>query len=158
MITRVGIQIPTSQLQIDFAFALEQIRRAYLQEALSRAVATLDINKIDAELAEFVPGDSLSKLAGHGLRGELMFAVPCILRAGPRLLGYYRLLLGFSQKAFYGAGGLGRFKSIEESGSLNGVLCRALDRRQRGSRGYDDGAPGAPVDRSVLSDVADPRR
>lgn len=113
------INIPIPQLQVDFAFALEQIRRAYLQEALSKTVATLDITRIDAELAEFVSSDSLSKLAGHGLRGELMFAVPCVLRAEPRLLGYYRLLLGFSQKALYSAAGLGRFKSMEESGSLN---------------------------------------
>ncbi len=48
------------------------------------------------------------------------FPVPCLLRRNPRLLGYYRLLLGFSQKAFYGSGGgAGPFKSMEDSGTLS---------------------------------------
>ncbi len=95
------ISIPAPQLQIDFAFALEQIRDLYLQQALSEAVRQIDIKKVDVELARLVPNASLGKLASRGLRGELMFAVPCLLSACPRLLGYYRLLLGFSQKAFY---------------------------------------------------------
>ena len=90
------ISIPAPQLQIDFAFALEQIRGRYLQHALSEAIGKLDIKAIDAELARFVPSASLTKLATRGLRGELMFAVPTLLSSGPRLLGYYRLLLGFS--------------------------------------------------------------
>lgn len=123
----VPIFLPPPQLQIDFAFALEQMRELCLQEALGKAVATLKVTDIDAELAKFVPGDSLSKLAAHGLRGELMFAVPCILRASPRLVGYYRLLLGYSQKQFYGLTGVGRFKSMEESGSLSAVQESGLD-------------------------------
>ena len=48
------ISIPVPQLQIDFAFALEQIRGLYLQHALSDAVGKLDIKNIDAELARIV--------------------------------------------------------------------------------------------------------
>ncbi len=64
-----------------------------------------------------------------------MFAVPCVLTANPRLLGYYRLLLGFSQKAFYTSEfGLASFKVMEEKGVLGArqtavlkALCRALN-------------------------------
>jgi hypothetical protein len=58
------------------------------------------------------------------------------LTANPRLLGYYRLLLGFSQKEFFNKGKLGRFKSMEEKGVIStGVrteipdLCRAFAER-----------------------------
>jgi XcyI-like restriction endonuclease len=75
------INIPAPQLQVDFALALEQTRGLYLQEALSKAVASLLVTTIDAELAGFAPASSLAELANHGLRGELMLAVPCVLRA-----------------------------------------------------------------------------
>lgn len=153
-----SIQIPPPQLQIDFAFALEQIREQYLQEALSRTIAGLDITHIDAELAQFVPKESLTKLAGHGLRGELMFAVPYLLRAEPRLLGYYRLLLGFSQKAFYGITGIGRFKSMEESGSLNPTQEGALEALCSALAGTAsmllDGIGAKRISRELLDDLA----
>ncbi|MGH8553580.1 MAG: XcyI family restriction endonuclease, partial [Methylococcales bacterium] len=64
----------------------------------------------------------------RGLRGELMFAVPCLLSASPRLLGYYRLLLGFSQKAFYTSEfELTGFKSMEEKGVLSAVQLDRLE-------------------------------
>lgn len=158
MIAELALRLPLPQLQIDFAFALEQIRGLYLQEALSKAVVTLSIAEIDAELAKFVPGDSLVKLAGHGLRGELMFAVPCLLRAEPRLLGYYRLLLGYSQKQFYGTAGMGRFRSMEESGSLSRVqenllvsLCAALT---DASRLLLDGIGAKRISKDLLDDLS----
>jgi len=127
------ITLAPPQLQIDFAFALEQIRKTYLQEALSEAVNKLDVMVIDRELARFVPKDSLRKLASHGLRGELMFAVPAILRASPWLVGYYHLLLGYSQKAFYTAQAAGKFRSMEGAGVLTSAqesllqpLCHSL--------------------------------
>jgi hypothetical protein len=154
----LAIQLPLPQLQIDFAFALQQIRGLYLQEALSKAVIALDIAQIDAELAKFVPGDSLVKLARHGLRGELMFAVPCILRAEPRLLGYYRLLLGYSQKQFYGTPGVGRLRSMEEAGSLNRrqealleTLCTALT---DASRLLLDGIGAKRISKDLLDDLS----
>jgi hypothetical protein len=154
----VNINIPPPQLQVDFALALEQIRATYLQGALSAAVAQLDVETIDSELARFSPKRSLSDLAGHGLRGELMFAVPCILSKNPRLLGYYRLLLGFSQKAFYGFPGVSQFRSMEISGKLSPVqknalppLCRSL---AAASAALLDGVGIRRISREVLDDLA----
>jgi hypothetical protein len=73
-------------------------------------------------------------LASHGLRGELMFSVPLLLTENPRLLGYYRLLYGYSQKEFYTTEtGVSRFQSMEKRGLLSGAnavdlpdLCKAL--------------------------------
>lgn len=128
------ITIPHPALQIDFSFALGQIRNTYLQEALSQAVNEIDISILDAQLAKLVPSASIKSLARHGLRGELVFSTPLLLENSPHLLGYYRLLLGFSQKAFYSSEfGLTGFKSMEEKGILSErnkkrlpELCRAL--------------------------------
>jgi hypothetical protein len=129
-----AIKIPVPDLQIDFSFALERMRGLYLQEALSATIDKLDITKLDKELGKYVPKASLKALAVGGLRGELVFVVPCVLEANPFLLGYYRLLLGFSQKEFYSAQfGLSRFKSMETKGTLSDLsrelipeLCRGL--------------------------------
>lgn len=113
------IKVPLPDAQIDFAAALAKIRRLYLQDALSETVKALAVPDIDRELAAYVPGHSLTTLATHGLRGELVFPVPLTLTANPRLLGYYRLLYGYSQKEFYTAAtGLARFKGMEERGSI----------------------------------------
>ncbi len=130
----MSIALPQPELQIDFAAALDEIRALYLQDALSEAVKALSVPDIDRELAVLVPAHSLTALAAHGIRGEMIFAVPLVLSARPRLLGYYRLLLGYSQKEFYTAAtGVGRFKSMEERGVVGARvagdlpdLCRAL--------------------------------
>lgn len=60
-------------------------------------------------------------MAQYGLRGELLFAVPVVLRQNPHLLGYYRLLMGYSQKEFYGNDkgfGAGPFKGMEANGKI----------------------------------------
>lgn len=82
-------------------------------------VRILDIRKLDAELAKYVPGHSLAALASRGLRGELMFAVPLVLTASPRLVGYYRLLYGFSQKEFFKPSIGGPLKAAETTGRLS---------------------------------------
>ena len=128
------INVPIPELQIDFSFALGQIRNLYLQDALSRTVAEIDLSKLDKELSTFVPQIGLKVLARLGLRGELVFPVPCLLKANPYLIGYYRLLLGFSQKEFYTTKfGISGFKSMEVKGSLTKRnadalpnLCRSL--------------------------------
>jgi hypothetical protein len=118
------VRVPDPELQVNFASALAKIRSLYLQDALSETVKALRIPDIDKQLAVHVPGHSLSVLAGHGLRGEMMFPTPVVLAANPRLLGYYRLLFGYSQKEFYtSATGLGRFKGME----VSGVLRKGLD-------------------------------
>ena len=128
------ITIPAPDLQIDFSLALARMRVNCLQEALSQTVQQIDIAILDKELALLVPKGNLSGLAARGLRGELVFPVPCLLEKNPRLLGYYRLLLGFSQKSFYtGETGTTRFKCMEEDGRLSEenrkylpTLCKAL--------------------------------
>ncbi|MFO0752867.1 MAG: XcyI family restriction endonuclease [Thermodesulfovibrionales bacterium] len=131
----VAITLENPDLQVDFAAALVQLRDTFLQEALFATVKNLKLVDIDRELALYAQGTDLSLLASKGLRGEIVFAVPVILSANPRLLGYYRLLLGFSQKAFYTAEtGIGLFKAMEEKGLLSKKnsmhlpdLCRTLN-------------------------------
>lgn len=114
------IHFDLPEIQISFAYALKEIRTRYLQEALSNTVAQFKVSDIDAELNKFANPDSTSILAAHGMRGELLFAVPCLLARNPYLLAYYRLLLGYSQKGFYtSTSGAGVFKSMEEKGHLS---------------------------------------
>ena len=111
---------PLPVLQISFFQSLERLRSTHLLDALLRASSDADIHAVDRELREYADTAALQRLAGWGLRGEILFAVPCLLKAHPNLLGYYRLLLGFSQKQFYGkAHGLSAFKSMEEKGTLS---------------------------------------
>lgn len=122
-------------IQINFANALKEMRSMYLQNALASTVASMEIDKIDSELHAFIDNDALQVLAMHGMRGELLFAIPSVLEKNPRLLAYYRLLLGYSQKGFYTAStGAGMFKSLEEKGRISQrqrddlpALCRALN-------------------------------
>ncbi len=105
------------------ATALETFRHLHLQQALAQTIHGLKLTTLNAELDEFAPANDLRSLAAHGLRGEFLFPVPVLLTANPRLFGYYRLLLGFSQKELFNKGGLGRFKSMEE----RGVISRAAE-------------------------------
>lgn len=114
------IRLDRPYTQIAFAEALKEIRLIYLQDALAAVVAAMNVRDIDQELYEYVDIASLNTLAAHGMRGELLFSVPCILKRSPRLLGYYRLLLGYSQKGFYTAAtGVGKFESMEKRGTLS---------------------------------------
>jgi XcyI restriction endonuclease len=130
------ISVPAPELQINFANSLSVLRPLYLQDALSETVRALDTIKIDRELAVHVSESSLAALAAHGLRGEMIFPVPTVLIANPRLLGYYRLLYGYSQKEFYtSTTGISRFKSMEVKGIITNKnlaevadLCEALCR------------------------------
>lgn len=101
-----------------------EFRETCLLDALLQTAARLNIPEVDAELGTLVFSEDLSRIAGWGLRGELVFPVPVVLEANPHLLGYYRLLFGFSQKQFYGSSlGFGRFKAMETEGSLS-ESCR----------------------------------
>ena len=130
----MSFTLPDPELQASFASALTEIRQHYLQDALSEAVQSLAVPTIDAELAQLVPVHSLTMLAGQGLRGELMFPVPAVLAANPRLLGYYRLLYGYSRKEFYTSEtGFGRFAAMENRGDISTgleteltALCQSL--------------------------------
>lgn len=120
----MSLQVSPPDAQITFASALVEIRAQLLQDALATTISQLDVPEIDKELAQFVPGHSLTLLAAHGLRGEQVFPVPIVLEANPRLLGYYRLLYGYSQKEFYTAAtGIGRFKGMEERGVIRAAVA-----------------------------------
>lgn len=131
---KTDLCFPLPELQVSFALQLKEFRNLWLQDALLETVGGLEISTVDAELSKFVPKADLKALASRGLRGELVFAVPTVLQANPHLLGYYRLLLGYSQKEFYGTGfGIASLKSMETSGKINtksqvGIneLCSAL--------------------------------
>ncbi|MDR1262980.1 MAG: XcyI family restriction endonuclease, partial [Oscillospiraceae bacterium] len=128
------INLPSPALQINFAFALKEVRERMLAEALQQCVEELDLTLLDSQLHEYADDISLKRVASLGLRGELLFAVPCILERRPSLLGYYRLLLGYSQKVFYtGESGVGKFKMMEEQDVISTrqneclpELCKAL--------------------------------
>lgn len=106
-------------LQIAFYHKLKSINDQYLYQALSSTIKNLPIPEIDRQLTEFVDPESLKKVALYGLRGELFFSIPCIMESNPRLLGYYRLLLGISQKEFYNKGPFGAFRRMEEQEKIS---------------------------------------
>lgn len=111
--------LPEPELQAAFAAALPDIRKSCLQDALLATVATASIPTLDSELARLVPQATLATLASYGLRGELVFPLPSLLSAKPSLLGYYRLLYGYSKKEFYTKQtGFGALKAMEESERL----------------------------------------
>jgi len=128
------ITIPAPELQINFSKTIQKIRETYLQEALSKTMDKINLAKLDKELNEYVPEYYLKSLAKLGLRGEIMYPVPYLLETNPFLLGYYRLLLGFSQKEFYStAFGVSVFKTMETKGiflertkNKFSTLCKAL--------------------------------
>jgi hypothetical protein len=112
-------------LQLGFYQRLKEAQKAHLLPALLEQVGKLDIGQLDRELLNFVGSEKLSFMARKGLRGELVFPVPYVLSSKPTLLGYYRLLLGFSQKEFY-KGPFGRFKAMESNGTLTEATCDLL--------------------------------
>ncbi len=105
-------------VQVSFYHRFLQLQQLYLYDALKRAVGSSDLQAVNAELSQFVSLELLSRVASFGLRGEVFFPVPLLIQAEPRLVGYYRLLLGFSQKEFYTKGPFGRLKTLEEKGQI----------------------------------------
>lgn len=116
------IQIPSPDEQIAFSFKLGELRAKYLQDGLAATVGDFsneEFQELDGQLRKLVPIDGIRKLAKRSLRAELVFATPLVLQSNPFMLGYYRLLLGFSQKAFYTAAfGLTSFKTLEQKGRI----------------------------------------
>src|ERR1043166_5852788 len=136
--SKMAINLPSSKPQGNVATFLEAFRKLYLQQALSNAIGAADIRAINAELDRLAPAEDLKAFASRGIRGEFLFALPSLLKMKPNLLGYYRLLLGYSQKEFYTKAKLGRFKCMEEPGRLTPrletelpELCAGLVQRDR---------------------------
>jgi hypothetical protein len=103
-------------------------------DALSETLGDLSQDSVKQQIGEYMPADVQKLLAAAGLRDEHVFPVPAVIEAKPTLVGYYRLLLGAPQKAFYkGSTGMGRFKSMEEAGTISKnartwipAFCRAM--------------------------------
>lgn len=114
-------------LQVAFYHKLKSINDQYLYQALSNTVKQIFIPDIDKQLAEYVDHEALKKVASFGLRGEIFFPVPCIILSNPKLLGYYRLLLGFSQKEFYNKGPFGSFKHLGEQGIITKKISLQIE-------------------------------
>lgn len=131
--TTISLSPPGAARQVRFYQLLIAARKQWFIDALSEAVGMLDPDAIQRQLREYVPNDVRKLLAAAGLRDEYVFPAPVILKAKPSLVGYYRLLLGVPQKSFYkGSTGLGRFKGMEELGTISKQVafldefCRAL--------------------------------
>ncbi|MEW6572267.1 MAG: XcyI family restriction endonuclease [Bacillota bacterium] len=122
---------PAKQLWMINRLASERGR--ILREALQKTVEQVGVQAIDDELHRMVGSQYLNKLGAYGLRGETLFAVPCIIRARPTVSGYYRLVLGMSGKD-YGRQGLDKWIQVEkeESSALSdqeiSSLCESLIR------------------------------
>jgi hypothetical protein len=116
----VPIKPPAVSRQVTFHQLLVAARKTLLMDALSAALGRVDPTKLKAELATYIPRDAQRILAAAGIRDEHVFPTPLILETGPMLVGYYRLLLGIPQKAFYvSETGMSQFKSMEARGVLN---------------------------------------
>jgi hypothetical protein len=127
---------PSSARQVRFYQLLAAARRQWFMDALSEVLGQLEQDTIRQQIREYVPQDVKKILAAAGLRDEYVFPVPAVLEAKPSLVGYYRLLLGAPQKAFYkGSTGMGRFKSMEQLGTISkgagpwvSEFCRVMAR------------------------------
>lgn len=124
--SELALEMP--DLQIAFANQLSEADTLFLRSALADAVELTALSKIDSDLNTFAPEAGLKRLAAQGLRGELVFPTPAILKTSPRLLTYYRLLLGYSQKSFYDkTSGLSAFKIMESKGRITEPASGILD-------------------------------
>lgn len=107
-------------------------RTTWLIDAMIEALGHVNAQVLMEEIVAYVPPDAHVILSRAGIPDEYVFPLPALLQEKPSLVAYYRLLLGLSQKIFYGSGsGMGRFRSME-AGNLNA--------RQRGITGvlYSD--------------------
>lgn len=134
MTSPISVRFPVPVMQSGFARQLDLMRHQCLQAALLQTLRSIDITQVDLELGQYAPLVDLGTMASAGLRGELVFPVPTVLDANPRLVAYYRLLLGYSQKTFYSHDcGATAFKPMETHGivprqtaSRLPSLCSAL--------------------------------
>lgn len=130
---RTKLGAPSAKRQIAFHQLLTGARKTWLRDGLTSAVAKVSLSDLDTELHRYAPAAGLKVLASGGIRGEFAFPTPLLLSTAPKLLGYYRLLLGQSAKSLYRTEGWSGFKSMEAKGSLSKEqkrrlpgVCRAL--------------------------------
>lgn len=122
----IELPVLTPTLQLGFYQRFKDAESSYMLPALLDQVSKLDIAELDRELIQLVGNERLASLAKYGLRGELVFPVPYVLRSKPVLLAYYRLLLGFSQKEFYKRQ-FSRFKGLEANNTITPQTYELLE-------------------------------
>lgn len=135
-----SFNIPVPDFQVAYAEELLKARRDFLEEALRSTLESLEKEApdvLEAEARQYVPVEGLEIMRSNGVRPEYAFCLPAVLRKTPRLLGYYRLLLGFSRKQFYSAKfGLSKthYSKMEDENVLSEeiandipALCHALN-------------------------------
>ncbi len=130
----LALHPPSCARQVRFYQLLVAARKQWFIDALSEALGQLNQNIVKQQIRKYVPSDAQKILASAGLRDEHVFPIPAVLEEKPSLVGYYRLLLGAPQKSFYtGQTGMGRFKIMEEFGTISkktkpflGDFCRAM--------------------------------
>ena len=147
------------KLQISFAHRLVTLQQTHLQPALLETVGGLDIVELDAEIARLAPAQGLKLLAGAGLRAEVLFVLPLVLKSRPALLTYYRTLLGYSQKEFYSSGsGLSAFRKAEDGEGFGTTarntlpaFCKFLNRQ---AMALLEGIDGLPLNKELFKDLS----
>ena len=108
---------------------LAAARENVLSDALQRALMHVDPNRLSAEIVAVSPVEPRRVLQAAGIRDEHIFVTPAVLEQRPSLLGYYRLLLGISQKQFYASStGLARFKVLEQKNVLPPRLIGEIEK------------------------------
>jgi hypothetical protein len=118
--TKISFTPPGAARQVRFYQLLIAARKQWFIDALSEALGALDPDIVQKQVRQYAPHDVRMLLAAAGLRDEYVFPTPAVLETKPSLVGYYRLLLGVPQKSFYkGSTGLGRFKGMEELGTIS---------------------------------------
>ena len=92
-------------------------RKTILMDALSEALGQIEPAVSIKQILKYIPADAQKILAAAGIRDEHVFPLPAVLEKRPTLVGYYRLLLGISQKRFYRSGtDMSPYKSMETRG------------------------------------------
>lgn len=130
-----SFHFPPPDRQVYIHSFLDAARSTILHGAVKAAVQKVKPAVLSSELQAYAPAAGLTVLQGTKTRDELVFATPSVLRAAPHTLGYYRLLLGISQKQFYTTTtGLRRFMGMEENGTIRPAvdadipaLCREMN-------------------------------
>jgi hypothetical protein len=116
----VTIKSLSPSRQVIFHQMLVAARKTILTDALSEALGSVDPALVKKQIALYIPADAQKILAASGIRDEHVFPLPIVLEKKPTLVGYYRLLLGISQKRFYRSGtGMSPFKSMEQRGMFD---------------------------------------
>ena len=127
--------VPSTAKQVQTQKILHEYRKTMLGEKLRETASAIDPDVLHEDIAIYVEKESRRILQGKGIREETVFALPSVLNCNQRLLGYYRLLIGVSEKQFYASStGLSVFQSMEHMGSYSrGAeehlpdLCKAIN-------------------------------